>query len=63
LEQKRTKLEAFKSLGYRAIVRVPEPKRKKLGKKRIDCIFIGYALVWLIGLWLLNLMDLSQVTL
>ena len=26
-----------------AIVRIPEPKRKKLGEREIDCIFIRYA--------------------
>ncbi|GJW24464.1 zinc finger, CCHC-type containing protein, partial [Tanacetum coccineum] len=26
-----------------AIVRLPDPKRKTLGKKGIDCIFVGYA--------------------
>nr|GFA47598.1 hypothetical protein [Tanacetum cinerariifolium] len=26
----------------RAIVRLPDPKRKTLGKKGIDCIFVGY---------------------
>ncbi|GKB05235.1 zinc finger, CCHC-type containing protein, partial [Tanacetum coccineum] len=26
-----------------AVVRLPEPKRKNLGEKGIDCIFIGYA--------------------
>ena len=30
--------------GRRAIVRVPEPKRKKLGERGIDCIFNRYAL-------------------
>ncbi|GKD32729.1 zinc finger, CCHC-type containing protein [Tanacetum coccineum] len=28
---------------YVAVVRLPEPKRKILGEKDIDCIFIGYA--------------------
>ncbi|GJX49492.1 zinc finger, CCHC-type containing protein [Tanacetum coccineum] len=28
---------------HRAVVRLPEPKRKNLGEKCIDCIFIGYA--------------------
>ncbi|GJS07419.1 zinc finger, CCHC-type containing protein [Tanacetum coccineum] len=27
----------------RAVVRLPEPKRKTLGEKGIDCIFVGYA--------------------
>ncbi|GKD03321.1 zinc finger, CCHC-type containing protein [Tanacetum coccineum] len=29
--------------GCRAVVRLSEPKMKNLGKKGIDCIFIGYA--------------------
>ena len=29
--------------GCRAVVRLTEPKRKNLGEKGIDCIFIGYA--------------------
>ncbi|GJV31762.1 zinc finger, CCHC-type containing protein [Tanacetum coccineum] len=29
--------------GCRAVVRLPEPKKKNLGEKGIDCIFIGYA--------------------
>ncbi|GJX44200.1 zinc finger, CCHC-type containing protein [Tanacetum coccineum] len=29
--------------GCRAVVRLPEPKKKILGEKGIDCIFIGYA--------------------
>ncbi|KAJ9552573.1 hypothetical protein OSB04_016618 [Centaurea solstitialis] len=28
--------------GYRAVVRLPEPKRKALGEKGIECIFIEY---------------------
>ncbi|GKF05491.1 hypothetical protein Tco_0036159, partial [Tanacetum coccineum] len=26
-----------------AVVRLPDPKRKTLGEKGIDCIFVGYA--------------------
>nr|GEW03018.1 zinc finger, CCHC-type [Tanacetum cinerariifolium] len=33
----------FASLGCRAVVRIPDPKRKTLAKKGIDCIFVGYA--------------------
>ena len=33
----------MKVWGCRAIVRLPEPKRKKLGEKWIECIFLGYA--------------------
>ncbi|GJR73039.1 hypothetical protein Tco_0085404 [Tanacetum coccineum] len=29
--------------GCRAVVRLPKPKKKILGEKGIDCIFIGYA--------------------
>jgi len=29
--------------GCRAIVRVPEPKKRKLEERGIECIFIGYA--------------------
>ncbi|GJZ81426.1 zinc finger, CCHC-type containing protein [Tanacetum coccineum] len=29
--------------GCRAVIRLPEPKKKILGEKGIDCIFIGYA--------------------
>ncbi|GJX90348.1 zinc finger, CCHC-type containing protein [Tanacetum coccineum] len=29
--------------GCRAVVRLPDPKRKTLGEKGIDCIFFGYA--------------------
>ena len=33
----------LKVWGCRAVVRLTEPKRKNLGEKGIDCIFIGYA--------------------
>nr|GEY52841.1 zinc finger, CCHC-type [Tanacetum cinerariifolium] len=29
--------------GCRGVVRLPDPKRKSLGEKGIDCIFVGYA--------------------
>jgi len=29
--------------GCRATVKVPKPKRKKLGERGVECIFIGYA--------------------
>nr|GFA72825.1 zinc finger, CCHC-type [Tanacetum cinerariifolium] len=29
--------------GCRAVVRLPDPKRKTLGEKGIECIFVGYA--------------------
>ncbi|GJW92322.1 zinc finger, CCHC-type containing protein [Tanacetum coccineum] len=31
------------NMGCRAVVRLPDPKRKTLGKNGIDCIFVGYA--------------------
>nr|GEV07428.1 zinc finger, CCHC-type [Tanacetum cinerariifolium] len=31
------------SVGYRAVVRLLDPKRKTFGEKGIDCIFVGYA--------------------
>nr|GEY24655.1 zinc finger, CCHC-type [Tanacetum cinerariifolium] len=35
---------ATPSLGYKkVVVRLPDPKRKTLGEKGIDCIFVGYA--------------------
>ena len=37
-------MSRLKVWGCRAIIRVPKPKRKKLGERRIECIFIGYAL-------------------
>ena len=42
--KKKPNLSYFKTWGCRAIVRLPEPKRKKLGEKGIECIFLGYAL-------------------
>ncbi|KAI3825040.1 hypothetical protein L1987_06515 [Smallanthus sonchifolius] len=33
----------LKVWGCRAVVRLTEPKRKNLGERGIDCIFIGYA--------------------
>ncbi|GJU28402.1 zinc finger, CCHC-type containing protein [Tanacetum coccineum] len=38
----RDKAKEKKLLDPRAIVRLPDPKRKTLGKKGIDCIFVGY---------------------
>ena len=34
----------LKVCGYRAIVKVPEPKHKKLGEKGIECIVIWHGL-------------------
>nr|GEU41997.1 zinc finger, CCHC-type [Tanacetum cinerariifolium] len=36
------KNRALKEMGCRAIVRLLDPKRKTLGEKGIDCIFVGY---------------------
>nr|KAJ0201762.1 hypothetical protein LSAT_V11C600301900 [Lactuca sativa] len=36
-------LSYLKIWGCRAVVRLTEPKRKTLGERGIDCIFIGYA--------------------
>nr|KAJ0187170.1 hypothetical protein LSAT_V11C900496700 [Lactuca sativa] len=36
-------LSYLKVLGCRAVIRLTEPKRKMLGERGIDCIFIGYA--------------------
>ena len=36
-------LNYFKVWGCRAIVRLLEPKIRKLGQKTIECIFLGYA--------------------
>ncbi|GKD51588.1 zinc finger, CCHC-type containing protein [Tanacetum coccineum] len=33
----------FHVILLRAVVRLPDPKRKTLGEKGIDCIFVGYA--------------------
>nr|GEW68120.1 zinc finger, CCHC-type [Tanacetum cinerariifolium] len=37
------KNRALKKMGCRAVVRLPDPKRKTLDEKGIDCIFVGYA--------------------
>ncbi|GJR84175.1 zinc finger, CCHC-type containing protein [Tanacetum coccineum] len=34
---------SYSGLSEGAVVRLPDPKRKTLGKKGIDCIFVGYA--------------------
>nr|GEV57295.1 zinc finger, CCHC-type [Tanacetum cinerariifolium] len=34
---------SYSGLSEGAIVRLPDPKRKTLGEKGIDCIFVGYA--------------------
>ncbi|GKE44668.1 zinc finger, CCHC-type containing protein, partial [Tanacetum coccineum] len=34
---------SYSGLSEGAVVRLPDPKRKTLGEKCIDCIFVGYA--------------------
>nr|GEX21004.1 zinc finger, CCHC-type [Tanacetum cinerariifolium] len=40
--KKRPNLSFLRVWSCRAVVRLPNPKRKTLGKKSIDCIFVGY---------------------
>ncbi|GJY39118.1 zinc finger, CCHC-type containing protein [Tanacetum coccineum] len=40
--KKRPNLSFLRVWGCRAVVRLSDPKRKTLGEKGIDCIFIGY---------------------
>lgn len=42
-KKRKLNLNYFKVWGCRAIVKVSEPKRKKLGEGRIECVFLGYA--------------------
>ncbi|GJZ35330.1 zinc finger, CCHC-type containing protein [Tanacetum coccineum] len=41
--KKRPNLSFLRVWGCRAVVRLPDSKRKTLGEKGIDCIFVGYA--------------------
>nr|GEV06561.1 hypothetical protein [Tanacetum cinerariifolium] len=41
--KKRTNLALLRVWGCRAVVRLPGPKRKTLGEKGSDCIFVRYA--------------------
>nr|GEV32974.1 zinc finger, CCHC-type [Tanacetum cinerariifolium] len=41
--KKRPNLSFLRVWGCRAMVRLPDPKRKTLGEKDIDCIFVRYA--------------------
>ena len=41
--KKRPNLTFLRVWGCRAVVRLPDPKRKTLGEKGIACIFVGYA--------------------
>ncbi|GKU99886.1 hypothetical protein SLEP1_g12666 [Rubroshorea leprosula] len=42
-KKRKPNLNYLRVWGCKAIVRVPEPKRKKLGERGIECIFLGYA--------------------
>nr|GEX40136.1 retrotransposon protein, putative, Ty1-copia subclass [Tanacetum cinerariifolium] len=41
--KKRPNFSFLRVWGCRAVVRLPDPKKKTLGEKGIDCIFVGYA--------------------
>nr|GEX58289.1 zinc finger, CCHC-type [Tanacetum cinerariifolium] len=41
--KKKPKLNYLRVWGCRAVVRLPDPKLKILGKRGIECIFVGYA--------------------
>nr|GEV33810.1 zinc finger, CCHC-type [Tanacetum cinerariifolium] len=41
--KKRPNFSFLRVWVYGAVVRLPDPKRKTLGEKGIDCIFVGYA--------------------
>ena len=42
-KQRKPTLNYLKVWGCREIVKVPEPKRNKLGERGIECVFLGYA--------------------
>ncbi|XP_073225656.1 uncharacterized protein [Cicer arietinum] len=42
-KKRKPNLNYIKVWGYRAIVKVHEPKRKKLGEREIESVFMGYA--------------------
>jgi hypothetical protein len=42
-EKKRPTISYLRSWGCLAIVRVPINKKRKLGPKTVDCVFLGYA--------------------
>ena len=42
-EKKRLKLSYLRTWGCLAEVNVPIPKKRKLGPKTVDCVFLGYA--------------------
>jgi hypothetical protein len=41
--KKRPNLHFLRVWGCRAVVRLPDPKRKTLGEKGVACIFVGFA--------------------
>lgn len=43
LYERKSNLSYLKVWRCRVIVKVPEPKCKKLGERGVECIFIGYA--------------------
>src|SRR3954466_12730919 len=42
-EKKMLKLSYLRTWGCLAKVNVPIPKKRKLGPKTVDCVFLGYA--------------------
>src|SRR3954468_7288217 len=42
-EKKRLKLSYLRTWGCLAKVNIPIPKKRKLGPKTVDCVFLGYA--------------------
>jgi len=40
--KRKPNLNYLRVWGCRAVVKIPEPKRKKLGERGVECIFIGY---------------------
>src|SRR4051812_16954904 len=42
-ERKRLKLSYLRTWGCLAKVNIPIPKKRKLGPKTVDCVFLGYA--------------------
>lgn len=42
-KQRKSNLNYLKVWGCSAIMKVSEPKRKKLGERGIECVFLGYA--------------------
>ncbi|GJV41100.1 zinc finger, CCHC-type containing protein [Tanacetum coccineum] len=43
LTKRKPNLNYLRVWGYRAVVRLPDPKLKTLGERGIKCIFVGYA--------------------